>query len=214
MMSTELVAFNAEPAELEALSTEALRKHLVDAIGITAHTLAHMGRIWRELERRGEDLSDLRTGLMVYMPLIAAGSLAPELVVRCAGQAMVLKAASELPVDMQQRLLTEGVSIVDIDATGAAVERTVPIDQLRAHQIRQVFQGAKLRTPVEQISLLSAVRKARASSTKMVNVTLRLSRDEYKELQHAANQQGQRVATYLRVLIRKSDSAAAATTSG
>ena len=58
--------------KLVAMPTPDLREELARALTITADSLMYLAAVWKELEQRGEDLSDLRTGLGVYVPLIAA----------------------------------------------------------------------------------------------------------------------------------------------
>ena len=72
---------DSESTELDrigSLDTAELRAELASAIGLTAKHLLHLAAIWAELEHRGEDLTDLRTGIGAYLPEIAAGSVVPE----------------------------------------------------------------------------------------------------------------------------------------
>ena len=89
---------------LRTISTEQLRAELAQALGLTARHLLYLAAVWRELERRGEDLSDLRSGIGVYLPAIAAGSVLPETVVRFAGKPTLLRAVAALTPDEQRRL--------------------------------------------------------------------------------------------------------------
>lgn len=71
---------------LHLLTTEELRSELGRAIGLTVQSIVRVATIWAELERRGEDLSDIRFTLKAFLPLVARGQLAPEAVVEMAGQ--------------------------------------------------------------------------------------------------------------------------------
>jgi hypothetical protein len=56
-----------------------------------------------ELESRGEDLSDLKIGLLPLLREIAAGTLLPEVVVKFAGQPAALRAIGKRPMDEQEQ---------------------------------------------------------------------------------------------------------------
>lgn len=184
-------------SDLSRVATEDLRRELAQAIGITAKTLGYLAHIWRELESRGEDLSDLRTGLMAYLPLIADGRLEPELVVRCAGQAMLLKAASEIPLPEQRRLLDEGAVVAEIDHDGEIVEVRRPLEHLSSADTRRLFSGTTLRTPQEQARLLRRIRPMRTASRGVI-IKVRVTQAEYRQLRDRAAASGKQVPTYLR----------------
>lgn len=152
------------PAELVNMSTQALRGELARAMTLSAQHLAHMATIWAELERRGEDLSDLRIGLASYLPLIAAGQLDAEALVRFAGQKTLLRHIATLPRHEQHRLAMGGtVPVLVLDATGEPVEQQLPANYLTAHQVRQVFDDARIRSVAEQRNLLPPAVAARPS---------------------------------------------------
>lgn len=132
-------------------STEILRAELVRAISITARGLAYLAVVWAELERRGEDLSDLRTGLALYLPQIASGRLDPEAVVHFAGQKTVLKFIATLSREEQQRLSKgANVQIIDVTEEGEIVEKFLPARALTAAQATQVFDDGRIRSVAEQ----------------------------------------------------------------
>lgn len=188
-------------ADLSSIPTEDLKRELAQAIGITAKTLAYLAEIWAELERRGEDLSDLRRGLMSYLPLIAEGRLDPELVVRCAGQAMLLKAASELPLSEQRRLLDEGIKLIDIGEDGSVIERTKPVEQISAVEVRRVFAGGHLRSPAEQARLIAPPDRSPRRTNRAVIVKVRLTQEEYDRVRQVAASRGGRVPTVARDIL-------------
>jgi hypothetical protein len=120
--------------------------------------------IWRELEQRGEDLSDLRSGLAIYLPLIASGELEAEFVIKHAGQHMLLQAASKLPISLQRQLLIdEKVEVVDLIEGGQPARRMVSLNQIKVPQINRAFREGGLRSPDEQLVLIG--RQARHPST-------------------------------------------------
>lgn len=195
-MNDELLPF---VADISSVPTADLRKELAANIGVTAKALARMAVIWGELERRGEDLSSLRSGLMAYMPAIAAGELLPEAVVRCAGQMTVLKMLSGLPLDQQQRLLEKGVPVLELDsATGTTVAEQVPVERLTLAQARRALAAGHVREPAEQAALLLPRAKSAAATVRGKEVTLRLTQEEYRKLRERAAAAGKRVPVFVR----------------
>ena len=86
------------PEEITAADTQTLRQHLSQALTVTARALIYTAAIWKELERRGEDLSsyDLDLGIDPVGVLAATGSLGAvwtEIAPRVAGAAADLEAA-------------------------------------------------------------------------------------------------------------------------
>lgn len=150
--------------ELGAMSTQQLRAALAQSLTMSAQHLAYLAAVWGELERRGEDLSDLRTGLAVYLPQIAAGRLEAAAVIRFAGQPTVLRSLAGLPLE-RQRELAQGapVPVLAVNARGEYETIELPAYTLTAAQARMVFDGDKIRSLDEQRATLEAARVTRAA---------------------------------------------------
>ncbi len=171
-MNTDIVttqSVNQLPTayELNNMSVQQLRAELARSLTMSAQHLAYLATIWSELEKRGEDLSDLRTGLAVYLPQIAAGRLDASAVIRFAGQPTVLRSISTLPLD-EQRALAEGksVEVLTIGHDGGYTATSMPAYALTATQARMVFDTEKIRSITEQRAIfdttrVSAARRAR-----------------------------------------------------
>ena len=95
-------------SEIWKVTTDELRGRLKSLLKITAETLQELAEVWIELERRGEDLSALRSGLMSYVRLIARGDILAEAVVRYAGHNHIMIKLSAMPLHAQERLLRTG----------------------------------------------------------------------------------------------------------
>lgn len=163
--------------QLANLSTQLLREELARALTLSAQTLQRLAIIWQELERRGEDLSDLRTGLASYLPLIAAGQLDAEVVVRFAGNKTLLGSISRLPVSEQHRLATGGnVEILTFAEDGSEIVTPVPAHALSATQARQIFADGWIRKPDEQRAVV-VQRKTRNSSPRLAGKPTKISVD-------------------------------------
>lgn len=151
------------PADLGNLSNQRLREELAKSLTFSAQHLAYLATIWAELERRGEDLSDLRTGLAVYLPQIAAGRLDAEAVIRFAGQPTVLRSIAGLPLERQQALAHgEAVKVLTVDGSGRFAESEIPAYALTASQARMVFDGDKIFSSEEQRAMLASRRVSKA----------------------------------------------------
>lgn len=105
---------------------------------------------------RGVDLSELRSGLIAYFPAIAAGAVAPEAVLRFAGNPNLLRAVSELSPDEQTKLAGGEPLTVVVRHGGSLTHRKLPAHALSAAQIRQVFGNRCIRTETEQIARLES----------------------------------------------------------
>jgi hypothetical protein len=135
-------------------STEDLKEALIQSVQFTAKHLQYMANIWCELERRGEDLSALRTELTEFLPLIAKSQLSAEAALQFAGQKVVLNHLPKLSLEEQTRLAHGGtVKIIERDTNGGYVVKEKNLSILRADQVNTVFGPDGLRTVEEQLEL-------------------------------------------------------------
>lgn len=112
-------------SNLRACSTVELKAELANALKLTAHHLTYLAAIWGELEKRGEDLSALKTGIGKYLALIASGSLLAEAVVAFAGEPMLLRRVSMLPLAEQKKAIENG-SVPSLRPRVETVSREIP----------------------------------------------------------------------------------------
>ena len=127
-------------ADLQAMSTEMLKAQLAKAVSITAEYLAYIAMVWQELERRGEDMTAMRHGLMAYVPMIANKELDARVVVNYAGQKTLIALMSNLPLHEQQALIERGsVDIVELGDDKQQLVRTIALGDLTASQAYQAF---------------------------------------------------------------------------
>lgn len=142
---------------IRKMPTDQLKRELADALKISADALVYMAAIWKELEGRGVDLSDLRTGLATYLPAIAAGRLDPQAVVYFAGKRTVLSALASLPIEDQRRLADGGsVPFVRLLPSGEAItEQKGPL-KIKSVDLYQVFDSrvGRIKSEAEQEALL------------------------------------------------------------
>lgn len=105
MSKSQLAIDDNQRAEIWKVPTQELRGRLGQLLTLTANTLSEMAEVWIELERRGEDLSALRSGLMTYVRLIARREILPEAVVRYAGHKHILTKLAKMPLYAQEKLM-------------------------------------------------------------------------------------------------------------
>lgn len=151
-MTTELTLMSQQ--QIYAASIEDLKRELARGLEITAERLRYVAEIWQELHRRGEDLSDLRSGLMEYIPLIATRQVDPNLVIACAGHKTLLSALSRLPIEKQNEIAKSGaVEIAHLNENGEKIVVEKTLANLRADDIYYAFGDGYLRNTSEQIKL-------------------------------------------------------------
>jgi len=147
-MTTQIMV-RPDSRDLTAATTDDLRGELARGLTLTADTLTRLGMVWGELERRGEDLSDLRHGLARTLPLIATGRLSAEAVVAFAGRPILLRALEGVPLEQQCRLATgEPVQVIDLERPGETI--SMPLATLPAAAVRVVFGDGEVRSPEAQ----------------------------------------------------------------
>lgn len=189
---------NELAASTQSMSMEELRQQLTQQTQKTAESIARMAVIWRALERRGEDMTKWRAGLAAYLPAVAANRLAPEAVVRLAGNATALRAVALLPVDDQNDLLQRGT--VDVMRDGET--ESVPLIRLRPADVRQAFDGITGRVvPVEEQK--RSERRRRVINPLNTRVVVPLTREEHTRLQEAAARSKRSAAELIRSILQQ-----------
>lgn len=157
---------NTPPTEaerLQQLPTHELRAELGRALSISAEHLVYLAAVWSELQRRGEDLSDLRSGLATYLPQIALGRLDANAVIQYAGNRTMLRMIAELPIETQQSLLAgDAITVLSADQDGKYVEKAVTLSELNIAQARLAIAGGYMRPVAEQRQVIEAARRAQA----------------------------------------------------
>jgi hypothetical protein len=150
------VAVESQAKELDTLSTQELKDAFLESMRVAGTHLIRMAAIVRLLEKRGEDLSDLRYGLLGYIRKIACGQLLPEVVVKFQGAPLLLNRISSLPIPDQEKVVkTETFRVVRI-LNGDIDVRTVPPMLLSRDEVAQVFAADHIRDEIEQQVYLRA----------------------------------------------------------
>lgn len=147
------------------MTIQDLKSELAKTLTVTAEYLMYIAAIWRELESRGEDLSELRHGMMTYIPLIATNQLDARLVVNYAGQKTLLSSMAKLPLKEQQKLAEKGtLDVVILGDDNQQLIKEVKISDLTASQVYQAIGDGKIKTPEQQYQILLVRNKMRSKS--------------------------------------------------
>ena len=128
--------------QIQAASIEQLKAELSQSLKITSDYLVYMSLIWNELNRRGVDLSELKSGLFQYIPLIATNQLEAALVVEFAGNKTLLSALSRLPIDQQKEIaISKKIPFVELGDSLEMIETELDLMTAKPRQIYQVLGG-------------------------------------------------------------------------
>lgn len=150
---------------IKTATVDDLKVALTNVVQATANHIAILAKIWRELENRGEDLSALRSGIAYYLPMVADNKLDASVVLAFAGQQLLLRQVSLLPIE-QQKSLAEGEKVPVVTISPKSNEAQVEyleLKHLHSRHYNLVFDLGRVRTPEEQEALLRtrATRRSR-----------------------------------------------------
>lgn len=128
--------------DISATSTEQLKAEFAKSLKMTADSLMYMSLIYNELQLRGVDLSDIKGGLMDYLPLIATNQIDARLVVEYAGNKTLLAYLTRLTKQKQQQLIENPVvKCVSLNDDMQKEVKDVDLHDIRSTQIFQVFDS-------------------------------------------------------------------------
>ena len=145
-MDTEIAPRTASALDVERASDAELRQELAAQLTLTARSLARAAEIWTELQRRGIDLRELRSGLAVYLPRIARGELAAEAVVAFAGQKMLLQHLTGMPLDEQRRYAGgDPITIAAQDDQGQIIGEQRRLVELSGREVLLAISNGSVR---------------------------------------------------------------------
>lgn len=154
-MSNIIIATPDGDDEFRDLSNDELRRRLSDSLGLTAKSLLRSARLVGALERRGEDLSGLKIGILNHLRKIACGQLLPEVLVRYAAKPSLVVLIGNLPITDQQRLVDgELVRLLLVGGDGRRDHVMADPLNMRPHQVSQAFARDHIRTEAEQYLIL------------------------------------------------------------
>jgi hypothetical protein len=148
-------------AEIKAMSNAELKDAFKAALARLEEGWQRQAEVYRELEGRGEDVSDVPSAQV--LALVAAGKLLPRIAAVFLGATKLCAAIATLPTDEQANLADGGAVIPVVGDLGMIAN--IPAGYLSDEQIEQVFGGGRIRTPEQQRFYRSIGVPARASGT-------------------------------------------------
>jgi len=150
-----------EYADLGRLDVTQLREELAKSLHVTAAHLRRLAVIVRLLEERGEELADLRIGLLPYLRQIAYGQVLPEVIIRFAESPWLVRLIGGLPLPDQKRL-SDGERVkLSVRREDGFEHRLVDPLSMTRDQVLLAFSRDRLRTEEEQILILEERKPAR-----------------------------------------------------
>tara|TARA_R110000824_G_scaffold95990_12_gene230374 strand:- start:1920 stop:2534 length:615 start_codon:yes stop_codon:yes gene_type:complete len=188
--------------DLAYVTIDELIDQLDGAWGLTPYTVASSARVYAELERRGYDLSKYARGIGKFLPQVARGEVAPELVVALMADPTRILIAAALPWDQQIALAADGrIDIADIGGEGAT---SVPLDACSASQLGQAIDETTgtIRSPDEQREMA----KQRPARTRPKQTRLTLPAHVLDKIRITAIEHSITPAEYVEKLVEKCDS--------
>lgn len=152
--------------DLAAMSTEDLREELAASLRMTAESLLRVALVVRTLEERGEDLSDLRIGILPYLRQIAYGQVLPEVVVRFGRSPSLVRRIGALPIPDQRRLAAgDAVELIVVGREGERDHLRVDPLHMSQDQVVLAFGPGRIRPLEEQAAMLHGRKPERPPST-------------------------------------------------
>lgn len=152
---SNIIPRHPDEATLAKMSVAELRAGLSKSLGITVGGLIEAAVFVKELERRGEDLSDIRDSTLPNLRKIACGQLLPEMYLRLFGKSGILNRVATLPIPDQQKIAS-GVPIAVYLADGSGNHVLHRAEDMEPAMAQQVFAPGKIRNQSEQIAWLRA----------------------------------------------------------
>lgn len=138
--------------DFSKLSTDDLKDQFRKLAAVTVASVIKMGQIWKALEDRGEDVSDLGASTVKWLRLVAYGQLLPEIGLTM--PEMVIKVAGQLPKP-DQRQIADNKPLTVVHALDGTL-RAVPARSLSRAEVAQVFAPDHIRDANEQLSWLKS----------------------------------------------------------
>lgn len=141
------INFDIDPATLSIAERKELLQQLDDAV---AQHLIYKGRILASLAKDGVRIA--QDFHYIVLQRVGDGSVIPELYISFQHRPSLMLKLGMLPIAEQRRLVEQDgpVEVVEMTPQGPTT-RLLPVRELEHGQIRQVFDGCRIRTPEMQV---------------------------------------------------------------
>lgn len=156
--------------EIALMSTSELRHELAKQMELTAVHITRLAGIVKTLEDRGEDLSDLKIGMIHHLRRIASGQVLAEVVVRFADSPSLLGKIGALPLPDQQKIVNDEPLRLTVKSLDGTIGHLL-VDPLKLtrEQVNQLFAKDHIRDEQEQVLLLEQSRQTPGKESRHKN---------------------------------------------
>lgn len=154
---TQIATNDGSPSEMSGLNelpTTELKTRLAQAITVTARGLYETAVIFTELQRRGENVDDLRLSLAPYLPRIARGEVAAEAVIALAGFKTALDRIARMPIAQQKSIINQRINIATDTGSTQPVIMSRRLVDMSAREVRTaITEDGRVLQPEAQIEV-------------------------------------------------------------
>jgi len=174
-MNTEMTTTNPTTIEQAvttymAMSTNDLQTVFNRCLSSIAENIVHMAAIVRVLEGRGQDLTNVKNGMLPLLRRIGCGQVLPEIVSQFNGFPKLLRKAQALPLADQRALLGGTPIPVAFVTDKGTTHRVIAPLSMSPGEVDQVLANDHIRDIGEQVSYIAA--KARPAATATAEVVV------------------------------------------
>lgn len=146
------------------MNTEELMQRLGAAMSVHVEKLVEIAALIRVLEHRGENLDQLKIGMLVWFRRIAYGQVMPEVFTKFRFNPNVLEKVASLPIPDQRRLSSGGtVEVLTFSGQNVTTRQVDPIN-MTGRELQQVFYRGRVRNLTEQRGWLEDKKPQRQTS--------------------------------------------------
>lgn len=167
-----------QQSDLSQWTVERLDEVFTQCLTGTAQCLYLGSLIWQEKRRRGQELPKSGSALIGFLPAVAVGDLAAELLAKCQYEPL-LRAMIGVPLDFQRQLASGGTVPVAIDREGNSRDFFLDDFLGQPQIIRRVFRHGHVVPPESQrFSIRSPYQRTRGGKAKKSAPALKIVRFE------------------------------------
>lgn len=171
-------------SQIQVASNDELMQLLSNTVMITSKYIWLLSKVWKELENRGVDLSHLRSGIAYYLPMIADAKIDASAVLAFAGQQLLLREISLMPIELQKSLASgDLVDLVEYKQdTDEFVTKKIPVKSISSRHYSQIFDMGRVLSESEQIEyLMEKQKKKKKKHGRVIGQPLKKKNLSYSE---------------------------------
>lgn len=169
---------NISITEIQKLPSEEILSRFELGMKSVSHRLIEVAFYYRELKRRGQDVSRFKGPLIEYLPLITEKKLLPSLLIKFAGQSTLLNCISKLDMETQLQIeKNDSIQLVKRNNDSFSTE-AVRLIELHTKYFKQVFNNEKIRTVEQQIYFLKKQKDSNSRGQYLIKKQLKIDQNK------------------------------------